>query len=198
MTTVVFDLGETLFDETELWGSLADELGVPRLTFFAALGALVARGQSHRRMFELFGSPAREDGANFFGRESLYPDALPCLDRLRDAGYRVGVAANVSATARTAVDCLGELCVVGGAGEWGVEKPAPAFFERLIREVHAPPEEIAYVGDRVDNDVAPALAAGMTAVHVRRGPWGYLQEPPPQAIAIRGLDELPRALERRG
>jgi FMN phosphatase YigB (HAD superfamily) len=50
------------------------------------------------------------------------------------------------------------------------------------------------VGDRVDNDVEPALAAGMTAVHVRRGPWGHLQQPPPGAIRIRSLDELPEAL----
>ena len=56
------------------------------------------------------------------------------------------------------------------------------------------PPEIAYVGDRVDNDVAPALAAGMVAVHVRRGPWGYLHDPPPAAIRIRSLAELPGAL----
>ena len=49
-------------------------------------------------------------------------------------------------------------------------------------------------GDRVDNDAAPALAAGMVAVHIRRGPWGYLQEPPEGALRIRSLDELPEVL----
>jgi hypothetical protein len=34
----------------------------------------------------------------------------------------------------------------------------------------------------------------MVAVHVRRGPWGYLQQPPPGAIRIRSLDELPAVL----
>jgi FMN phosphatase YigB (HAD superfamily) len=53
---------------------------------------------------------------------------------------------------------------------------------------------IAYVGDRVDNDVAPAIAAGMVGVHIRRGPWGHLQQPPPDAIRIRSLGELPEAL----
>jgi FMN phosphatase YigB (HAD superfamily) len=57
-----------------------------------------------------------------------------------------------------------------------------------------PVERIAYVGDRVDNDVLPALAAGMVAVHIRRGPWGYLQQPPPNAIRITSLDELPDVL----
>jgi FMN phosphatase YigB (HAD superfamily) len=51
------------------------------------------------------------------------------------------------------------------------------------------------VGDRVDNDVEPALAAGMVAVHIKRGPWGHLHEAPAEAIEIRGLDELPDALD---
>jgi len=41
------------------------------------------------------------------------------------------------------------------------------------------PTEIAYVGDRLDNDIPPALAAGMIAVFVRRGPWGWIDAPTP-------------------
>jgi FMN phosphatase YigB (HAD superfamily) len=76
-----------------------------------------------------------------------------------------------------------------------VEKPSAGFFERVLAEAGRPAREVAYVGDRVDNDVAPALAAGMVAVHLRRGPWGYLHEPPPGAIQIRSLDELPDAFD---
>jgi hypothetical protein len=35
----------------------------------------------------------------------------------------------------------------------------------------------------------------MTAVHLRRGPWGYLHEPPATAIRIGSLDELEEALD---
>jgi hypothetical protein len=35
----------------------------------------------------------------------------------------------------------------------------------------------------------------MVAVHIRRGPWGHLHEPPSGAIRIRTLDELPEALD---
>ncbi len=31
-----------------------------------------------------------------------------------------------------------------------------------------------YVGDRIDNDVAPAKQAGMRTAYVRRGPWGWI------------------------
>jgi FMN phosphatase YigB (HAD superfamily) len=34
--------------------------------------------------------------------------------------------------------------------------------------------EIAYVGDRLDNDIAPAAHSGLVTVWVRRGPWGYI------------------------
>jgi FMN phosphatase YigB (HAD superfamily) len=77
---------------------------------------------------------------------------------------------------------------------FGVQKPSPAFFEHVVRAAGRPGGEIAYVGDRVDNDVVPALAAGMVAVHLRRGPWGHLYEPPPAAIRISSLDELLEAV----
>jgi FMN phosphatase YigB (HAD superfamily) len=61
-----------------------------------------------------------------------------------------------------------------------------------------PAAEIAYVGDRVDNDVVPAADAGMVSIFLRRGPWGYLQADwPGVALAHLRLDslaELPAAL----
>ena len=55
MKAVFFDAGETLVDETRLWAGVADAVGVPQLTFFGILGALAARGEDHRRVFEVLG-----------------------------------------------------------------------------------------------------------------------------------------------
>jgi FMN phosphatase YigB (HAD superfamily) len=67
----------------------------------------------------------------------------------------------------------------------------------VAAEARCDPGEIAYVGDRVDFDVLPARAAGMVAVHIRRGPWGYLQAGRERAhVRIDSLGELPEALER--
>ena len=38
---VVFDVGETLIDESRLWGAWAEWLGVPPFTFFVALGTVI-------------------------------------------------------------------------------------------------------------------------------------------------------------
>lgn len=42
------------------------------------------------------------------------------------------------------------------SAKWGLEEPDSAFFRRICEEVGASPENIAYAGDRVDNDVVPA------------------------------------------
>ena len=38
-----------------------------------------------------------------------------------------------------------------------------------------PAAEIAYVSDRVDNDVLLAKEAGIAAIFLRRGRWGVIQ-----------------------
>ena len=189
MRAVVFDVGETLVDETGLWERAADAAGVPRFTLMGVLGGLAARGEHHTRVWGLLGV---ERPASAWREAELYPDALACLDRLRRRGLLVGAVGNTPAETE---DLLREhVDMVGSSARWGVEKPSAAFFARVVAETGAEAGEIAYVGDRVDNDIEPALAAGMVAVHVRRGPWGHLHEPPPQALRIRALDELPEVL----
>jgi HAD superfamily hydrolase (TIGR01509 family) len=185
VNAVVFDVGETLFDETGIWERAADAAGVPRFTLMGILGGLAARGERHTRAWDLLGV---ERPASLFEPHDLYPDALPCLARLRSSGLVVGAVGN---TPREVEDLLRDhVDLIGSSATWQVEKPAPEFFARIIDEAGSDPAEIAYVGDRVDNDVEPALAAGMVAVHVRRGPWGYLHDPPPAALRIHSLDEL--------
>ena len=185
LKAVVFDVGETLADETPYWSSVAERLGIPDFTFMAVFGGVVARVDHHHRTFELLGVDAVPGDAP----AEPYPDALACLERVRVAGYLVGIAGNMPwAEHLPAPD------FVASAATLGSQKPAAEFFERLSELAGIPPHEIAYVGDRVDYDVEPALTAGMTAVHLRRGPWGHLHAPPPEAIRIQSLDELPEAL----
>jgi FMN phosphatase YigB (HAD superfamily) len=187
---VVFDVGETLVDETRMWEAAADAAGVPRFTLMGVLGGLAARGEDHRRVWEILGvAPAPPPSWEI---DDFYSDALACIRRLRESGYRVAAAGNMPESAekflREHVDA------VGSSASWGVEKPASGFFARVVELAGVEPEKIAYVGDRVDNDIQPAFEAGLVAVHVRRGPWGLLHDTPAVAIAVRSLDELPDVL----
>ena len=189
MTAVVFDVGETLVDETRNWERVADECGVPRFTLMALVGAAAARGERpHKALEWLDVMPSR--GA--FLNDELYPDAADCLRRCRDAGLFVGAVGNMGMGHEDLIRPYVDF--VSSSERWGIEKPSPEFFARVVEATGRPTAEVAYVGDLVHNDIVPALAAGLVAVHIRRGPWGYLEEPPAEALRIRSLAELPEVL----
>jgi len=186
---VVFDVGETLVDETQMWTRAAENAGVTPFTLMGVLGGLIARGEHHDDAWAIL-EVERPEGA--WTMDDWYADALPCIARLREAGFRVCASGNTPKFVED--DLRAEVDDVASSASWGVHKPDPAFFARVVELAGVAPERIAYVGDRVDNDVGPAIAAGMVGVHIRRGPWGHLQEPPARAIRIRSLDELPAVL----
>ncbi len=204
---VCLDVGETLIDETRVWSVWADALGIPRLTFMAAFGAVIARGGEPRDVFAVFGIddwpmrlPAIESVYRGFQASDLYPDALRALDGLRMAGYRIAVVANQPAVRGAQLAALGVRAEVIAMSEaMGVSKPDPAFFDRALALMDgAAGSDVAYVGDRVDNDVLPATAAGTRAVWIRRGPWGVIQKLPAgarPALVVDSLDELVQRLD---
>jgi HAD superfamily hydrolase (TIGR01549 family) len=204
---VVLDVGETIVDETRVWSIWADMLGIPRLTFLAGFGAVLARGGEHRDVFELFNVadwrtawPEHEAIYGGFQVDDVYPDAIPAMDALRGRGYRVAVIGN-QPTSRTAeLRRIGvEAEVMAMSAEMGIAKPSQQFFERVLELLGSPPaSSVAYVGDRVDNDVLPAVVAGMRAVWLRRGPWGYIERLPEgvhPALIVASLAELAERID---
>jgi hypothetical protein len=51
---VYFDVGETLIDESTEYGTWADWLGVPRHTFSAIFGQVIAQRQDYCEVFQRF------------------------------------------------------------------------------------------------------------------------------------------------
>lgn len=209
ITTVVFDVGEVLIDESTEYGTWADWLGIPRHTFSAMFGAVIARGEDYRQVFQHFkpGFDLAEERqkrldaglGEFFNGRDLYADVRPCIDQLRAAGFAIGVAGNQTARAGRLLHEL-NLGVdwILTSDDLGAEKPDVTFFEKLIEQQVLDPAETAYVGDRFENDVLPAQKAGLLGVLLRRGPWGFVNEEHPDArcadLRLDGLGNLPSAL----
>jgi FMN phosphatase YigB (HAD superfamily) len=212
---VVFDVGETLVDETVEYHAWADWLGVPRHTFSAVFGAVIAAGRDHREVFEYFrpGFDLDLERANrtaagrpeHYGEPDLYPDARRAMAALREAGYLVVIAANQTVRSHRILDSLAlPVDLVTTSATWGVAKPDPRFFTKVVETCQAlrpglTPERICYVGDRLDNDLRPAWEAGLRTAHIRRGPWGKLHADETDVAAkadfrIDSLAELPALL----
>ncbi|WP_149184696.1 HAD family hydrolase [Streptomyces sp. TRM49041] len=205
---VVFDVCECLVDETREYGTWADWLGVPRHTFAAMFGAVIAQGRDYRETFQEFRPgfdlyAEREKRAaaghpEWFGEDDLYPDVRPALAQLRADGLWLGIAGNQTVRAGR---LLRELFIknvdlIGTSDDWGASKPDPEFFHRVAEVVPFDSSEILYVGDRVDNDLRPAAAAGMESALVHRGPWATIQWNTEEAVKlptfrVESLAELP-------
>ena len=213
MRVVVFDFGCTLWNEERAWSDWAHWLGVSPLDFFSVLGSVIERREHHRRAFETFRSGIdlaqerelrRKAGkSDSFRSEEFYPDVIPCLQDLRKAGYRIGVAGNHFADFTATLQTMNvPIDFVGSSEEWGVEKPSQEFFAHVVQAAGVKAREIAYVGDRVDNDVLPTKAAGMVSVFLRRGPWGFIHARWPESeqadIRIDSLYDLQSALQKMG
>ena len=191
LKAVVFDVGETLVDEERWWRRLSDREGLQPHVVWAALGVTIARGEEHTALWGHLGmeKPPRGWSEIPYSIDDLYPDALDCLLGVRVLGLRVGIVGNQTEVLEAwARDAALPADVISSSASLGVRKPDPVFFEKVVELVGCQAGEVAYVGDRVDNDVRPAAAAGLVAVHVRRGPWGRLQ-PTPREAAL-GLDDL--------
>jgi len=184
---VVFDIGETLVDETRHWAAAARYAGIPELTLMGVLGGLIERREHQRSLFGYLQIESVDP--NIFGYQiearDLYPDAFPVLRQLKAAGYRIGITGNQPAGAASQIAALGlPVDFVGASAEWGVSKPDPAFFERIAEGLALEYDQILYVGDRLDNDVFPAQALGIHTVFIRRGPWGHLHASWPDAARV--------------
>ncbi|MFE6986659.1 HAD family hydrolase [Streptomyces pharetrae] len=206
--TIVLDVGETITRDDRYWASWADWLDVPRHTLSALVGVVVARGDDNAEALR-FGRPGIDIAAEHHAREAagrgehldetdLYDDVRPALSALRTAGVRVVIAGNQTSRAAELLrdlDLPADLVVT--SGEWGVAKPQPEFFRRVLEVAQAAPDSTVYVGDHPANDVFPAKAAGLRVAHLRRGPWGHLWADDPQVAATADwrLDNLTQLTE---
>ncbi len=193
---VVFDVGGVLVDEARLIRGWAEVLGLEEAAFTLALRRGIAAGKGIGGTIrdiapglDIKAHRARLAGLEIPGEGDLYPDVRAGFAALRQAGYRIGVAGNQPDGVAEALGAL-ELGAdfIATSHQWGVSKPDPGFFARVLHATGAEPARIAYVGDRVDNDVEPARAAGLHPVFIPRGIWGEVQAA--EARDVRRIETL--------
>jgi putative hydrolase of the HAD superfamily len=199
---IFFDLGSTLIDETE-----ADRHRVKEMT----AGTGITQEAYCEKRLEMIrqGLNGDAEAARFFGLkktpwrsedETPYPDAVPVLEALKRRGFRLGVIANQNpGTAQRLKnwEMLGYFGVIAASAELGWAKPDTAIFIWALGQAGCPAGKAVMVGDRTDNDIAPANCLGMHTVRLLRGLGAYREpqcEKERPEYTIRTLAELPDLL----
>jgi REG-2-like HAD superfamily hydrolase len=101
----------------------------------------------------------------------LFDDVRPALDELAGRGMTLGLVSNFEPWLDEVLALQGiadRFAAVAISGTLGVAKPDPRIFKAALDEAGADPAATVHVGDQPVNDVAGALAAGITPVLIDR------------------------------
>lgn len=108
--------------------------------------------------------------------ERLYPNINLILETLKTKGYKLGIIANQAPGTKERLKRYGILHffdMVIASAEEGVSKPDPRIFEIALQRANCLPCEAVMIGDRLDNDIAPAKALGMNTIWIQQGLGQY-------------------------
>ena len=158
--------------------------------------------QRRGRMREVFQDPGLSDVEcdsryrvfmeHYEVRCEAYPDAEPCLQRLR--GKELGIISNggreqqVGKLRRSGL--LQYFSVLVFSEDVGVGKPASGIFLEACRQAGEKPAACAHVGDDLVADVAPSQALGMQAIWLDRLGLGDRQVSAPRISTLNHLESV--------
>lgn len=102
---------------------------------------------------------------------TLFPEVLPVLRGLREAGLRLALLSNTQSFDLAPIErsgLPGLLHTIHLSCDTGLLKPQPRAFREVVRALDLTPGEVLMVGDNLKDDVRAAREAGLRAVLLRR------------------------------
>lgn len=193
-----FDIGSTLVDESRAYDRRIRE---------TIAGSGVSYEQFYEEMLRFYRQNKKGDleAAKQFGltvapwhseEEVLYPDAVSCLKALHSR-FSIGIIANQPLGTADRMEKMGlapYLDRIISSAEEGLAKPDPAIFRLALERAGCRPEQAVMIGDRLDNDIAPAKQLGMTTIWVKQGFGGLSTPRTPEEtpdFTVESLSDIP-------
>ncbi len=176
MTTLFFDIGSTLVDESTAYDHHARMM-------LEGSGVTFAEFDEKRREFYRKGMDGNAEAAAFFGLpdrpwpsgdEVVFSDAFETLEYLKGRGYTLGIIANQPEGTERRLSERGLLhffSVIEASYECGFRKPDERIFRKAAADALCRMEDAWMIGDRLDNDILPSRRLGMKTVWMRSGMW---------------------------
>lgn len=178
ITHVFFDIGSTLVDETECYNHrIHDAIAGTDITF--------EQFTEKRIFFQKQNLKGDLEAIKFFGLkktpwhredERLYPETEEILQYLHGKNYIIGAIANQDFGTEKRLEEYGirrYFSSITASAEEGVAKPDPEIFRRAFKSGGCSAENAVMIGDRLDNDIAPAKALGMKTIWIKQGFSAY-------------------------
>ena len=195
-----FDVGSTLVDETRAYEHrIRDAIEGTDVTF--------QQFNEKREFFARHNLRGDREAIKFFGLkttpwhkedEVLYPDTVKVLEYLWDKGYNIGVIANQSLGTEERLRGWGlmkYISVVAASAELGVAKPDKRIFKYALETAGCFAGNAVMIGDRLDNDIYPAMEMGMKTVWIRQGFSVYQRLDETKAPPDHVIDRLSEMME---
>ena len=184
MKTIFFDVGYTLVHEDAVWERRCKEqseteeakrLGVSAEDIYHEIEKATIEGlPQFRTVIERFNFSTMVPYHHEL--ETMYEEAPQVLKALSKK-YELGVIANQLDGLKERLESFGILQYFKYIiSSWDVKvmKPDIRIFEYALKTANCQPQEAVMIGDRIDNDTAPAQSLGMKAVWIKQG-FGKLQ-----------------------
>ena len=169
---IFFDLGSTLVDESAVYESRCN---------YAVKRAGISHDEFMKKVYKAaVTSPTPiKSAAQYYN--VILPEWDNSLEKLFTATedvvkhlshrYKLGIIANQTPGTQERIDNWGigkYFDVVVASAEAGYAKPEQAIFNIALKKADCAPENAIMIGERLDNDIAPAKQLGMKTIWVRQ------------------------------
>ena len=168
-----FDIGSTLVDEDKAYEARIKS---------AIAGKDISYQVFYNKMLSYFRKNKKGDleALSFYGLdrpawrtdlETLYPQTKEILEQLGQE-YKLGIIANQLPGLEERLKDFGILdyfSAIFSSADLGLAKPDSAIFRLALQKTNCLPQQAIMIGDRLDNDIAPAKRIGMKPIWIKQG-----------------------------
>lgn len=173
-----FDVGSTLIDESKAYEHrINDAIANSSITYDQFYETMISFAKQNKKSdletikyFHLKKTDWHcED-------ETLYPQTVSCL-RALNTKYKIGIIANQPLGTEQRLKNMGlsdYVDLVIASAEEGISKPDARIFQIALERAGCLAENAVMIGDRLDNDIAPAKSLGMKTIWIKQGFGGMV------------------------
>ena len=196
-----FDIGSTLINEEKAYQDRIEqaiaETNLTYDTFYQRMLVLFQEGlKGDLIALQEFGLKRPKWNSEL---EILYPDAKIVLETLHNR-YKIGVIANQLPNLEKRLENFGIrqwIDLIISSADCGFSKPSSKIFQLALQQTSCSASSATMIGDRLDNDIAPAKALGMKTIWIKQGFSAYspIQSPSEEPdFTVNSLSDLLKIL----